>query len=73
MRQKRRGRRHGSSRILTGRQVKAICKTLVDKGPAQIKMPLAVRTGPALAIWILRRYGIQIPYRAMRLKPQRRG
>jgi transposase len=73
MRLKQRGRRHGSGRILTPRQESAICKTIEDKNPEQLKMPFALWTAPVVARWILKRFGVRIPDRTMRLYLQRWG
>jgi transposase len=60
-----RGRPKGACRTLSPAQERAIQKTIIDKTPEQLKMDFALWTRPAIALYILKRYGVKLPVRTL--------
>jgi transposase len=62
---KKRGRRHGSQRTLTIDQEKEMQKAIVDKDPNQMKLPFALWTRRAVQLLIKQLYSIDMPIRTV--------
>ena len=62
---KKRGRPHGSCRTLSADQEKEVQKTIYDKCPDQLKLPLALWTRIAVQQLIKERFSIKMPIRSV--------
>ncbi len=60
-----RGRRHGTQRVLDADQETAVRNMLVDKAPDQLKLPFALWTRDAVRLALKRKFGIDLPLRTI--------
>jgi transposase len=60
-----RGKKPGTGRSLTGEQEQAICRTICDKRPEQLKMEFALWSRAAVGQLIEREYGIKLHVRSV--------
>ena len=60
-----RGRRHGTQRVLNADQETAVRNMLVDKTPDQLKLPFALWTRDAVRQALKSKFGIDLPLRTI--------
>ena len=60
-----RGRQHGTQRVLTADQESSVRNMLVDKAPNQLKLPFALWTREAVCLAIKKNFGLELPLRTI--------